>query len=787
MGDHILREIKGVSSLRGKKQQVGLPGVSVTKKAGRQEKFRLNGVKAIHGHNQELRVDGKTRWNTVYETKDAVLNSWLAQAETRNVHVFASQPWLLDYVDPAGLAQAFANGDQRAVAVFEQLLSVLERPAQQQQQQQQQQQLAQQRPSRAVALLLYVAQRVLEVETPTVAGAAAAAAAAAAAPAAGQPSPGPRTALGQRMFKFIPRRYHGQLQLGSQQAAPPGSARHEYGSEQQGTDLMVHKAQALWGCTCPGAAPLAALRDLVRSPTMQAGTTEQLAAFADAVRRGSSDRPHLQPNPVPWLTTPDLSAEALERGLAALAALEAEAAACPRAARLLAAELALELDHALSQFVCLLDGFHDLAALTPMPRWLNRLKRAGLFMRLSTLLLYEPRLTSPRLEELAPADWFVHLPSGTLLTLEEWEQAQPWEVVWRALSRQLTADFCQQRGLQGLPPCDACACCRPGLAGLRARLVAEGLHCICFELRRLRPAQPAKAYALHSPAGVPIQHQGGPGPRLRCLPATSCTCLDWPAAARAAEQAALQAPAPAAGQQRQEAAAEAAALAALAAQAAAAVEAAKAAEAEEDAEAAAAEEEPRGEGRWPRAQPMELSEVVTTGVPALSAMLATRYGCTPTDPVHPCALRMLTLDVLAAAQRSWDPHAAALVPALVRLVEDAVHELTAPHEAPPCEAPPREALPRDAPRAAAPREAPPSVAAELAGLREDVDTLVRMAALADQGTLDAREHRREHIGVWLGLQKRRRRLRAMRLSWADRRAADRLVIDAIRAIGRLYR
>ncbi|KAL4446199.1 hypothetical protein ABPG77_003006, partial [Micractinium sp. CCAP 211/92] len=142
---------------------------------------------------------------------------------------------------------------------------------------------------------------------------------------------------------------------------------------------------------------------------------------------------------------------------------------------------------------------------------------------------------------------------------------------------------------------------------------------------------------------------GAPGPRLRCLPATSGTCLDWLAAARAAQQAAQQAPVLAVGQQRQEAAAEAAALAALAAQAAAAVEAAQA---EEGAEAAAAGEEPRGEGRWPRAQPLELSEVVRAVVPALCAMLATECRCPVTDPVHPRALRMLTLDVLAAQQHS---------------------------------------------------------------------------------------------------------------------------------------
>ncbi|KAL4434775.1 hypothetical protein ABPG77_005302 [Micractinium sp. CCAP 211/92] len=265
---------------------------------------------------------------------------------------------------------------------------------------------------------------------------------------------------------------------------------------------------------------------------------------------------------------------------------------------------------------------------------------------------------------------------------------------------------------------------------------------------------------MHGPAGVPIQHQGGPGPRLRCLPATSGNGLDWLAAARAAQQAAQQAPAPAAGQQRQEAAAEAAALAALAAQAAAAVEAAKAAEAEEDAEAAAAEEEPRGEGRWPRAQPMELSEVVTTGVPALSAMLATRYGCPPTDPVHPRALRMLTLDVLAAAQRSWDPHAAALVPAVVRLVRDAVLEVTAP------------------------REALPPVAAELAAMREDVDCMVRMAAMADRGTLDVLENGSWVFGVWKGVQERYSRLRAMGPSRAEREAADRLRPIALRAAAR---
>lgn len=158
----------------------------------------------------------------------------MAQAENRNVRVFPSEPWLLDYVDPTGLAGALARCDPLAVDVFRQvgplgqrveaaicrrdpdpctpscgsggspqlcnslkprplrldttlaanppvqLLSVIEQPTQQHQQQP----WAQQRPSPAIALLLYVTRRTLEVETPTIARAAGAAAAAAAAPAA---------------------------------------------------------------------------------------------------------------------------------------------------------------------------------------------------------------------------------------------------------------------------------------------------------------------------------------------------------------------------------------------------------------------------------------------------------------------------------------------------------------------------------------------------------------------------------------------------------------------------
>ncbi|KAL4427695.1 hypothetical protein ABPG75_001784 [Micractinium tetrahymenae] len=66
-------------------------------------------------------------------------------------------------------------------------------------------------------------------------------------------------------------------------------------------------------------------------------------------------------------------------------------------------------------------------------------------------------------------------------------------------------------------------------------------------------------------------------------------------------------------------------------------------------------------------------------------MLTTLCGCPPTAASHARALRVLTLNVLASAQRCWDEHAAPVLPELRQLVWDAVQGLTAP---PPAPAPP---------------------------------------------------------------------------------------------------
>lgn len=117
-------------------------------------------------------------------------------------------------------------------------------------------------------------------------------------------------------------------------------------------------------------------------------------------------------------------------------------------------------------------------------RWLNQLKRVGLFTGLEVLLLYEPQLGPIQLPgATTAAGWVAHLPSGTLLTRAEWEEAQPWEVFWQRRSRHLTEEYCKQEGIEALPRCTSCARCRPSEAAQFEQLLVMGHHCMSFALR----------------------------------------------------------------------------------------------------------------------------------------------------------------------------------------------------------------------------------------------------------------------------------------------------------------
>ncbi len=185
------------------------------------------------------------------------------------------------------------------------------------------------------------------------------AAVAAIAQAAASLSPAAAGPFSRRVRHYPYRRYVWQFRMGMLPHVPPGSARHVYGSSAQGEQLMLLKAQALWGCGLEGSASLARLSQWLQSPAAQRGMAEQLAGAAATVRQQAPGRPHLQPHQLPPLALPDLDQAHLGAALAVLQQLDPAD---------LQRQLELEFDHARSQWVCPPDGFHELEALTPLPR-----------------------------------------------------------------------------------------------------------------------------------------------------------------------------------------------------------------------------------------------------------------------------------------------------------------------------------------------------------------------------------------------------------------------------------
>ncbi|KAL4434770.1 hypothetical protein ABPG77_005297 [Micractinium sp. CCAP 211/92] len=121
---------------------------------------------------------------------------------------------------------------------------------------------------------------------------------------------------------------------------------------------------------------------------------------------------------------------------------------------------------------------------------------------------------------------------------------------------------------------------------------------------------------------------------------------------------------------------------------------------------------------------------------------------------------MLTLDVLAAAQRRQDPHAAALVPVVRKLVWLEVQELTGP--------------------------APPTTDSGrvLAAMQSDADCLERMAAMAGRGTLAMRKHGDLFFTTWQILLRNMGRLWGLRPTNAERSAVQRLHANAHATVSR---